>query len=271
MWGKQCRGTEDGYDNDRMAAFSEISQFGSHDTLTQNGENLTCLESQRSELSSCLWKRWQPKCQTAVNSLSTPKTSRQLLQPCSFVFLYINISSVLSYFVILEELFHGQFFRQNHLWHNGLLILQFILTRHWGHHSEPGPSFQTNMHEGEPEFWQGILDAVSRPELSCLLAARHVCSCKSHQIRSHRIGEHPVESHSSTAGLTPLCVIQIWGEYGKTSSRCAAISAAVFLSNHIISSSTDTLTEAWSEHPKKHKRGGARWHMANYWSWQANG
>lgn len=165
---------------------------------------------------------------------------------------YLHQQSVLSHsvFYTLEELFRGMVLRQNHLSDNGPFILQFILTRHWGHHSQSEPSFQTNMHEREPEFWQGILDAVSRPELSCLLAARHVCSCKSHQIRSHRIGEQPAESHSSTAGLTPLCVIQIWGEYGKTSSRCAAISAAFFFSSQIISSSTDKPVKARSQHQK---------------------
>ncbi len=104
--------------------------------------------------------------------------------------------------------------RQNHLSHNGPLTSSFILKRHWGHHSQSEPSFQTNMHEREPEFWQDRLGAVSRPELSCLLAGRHVCSCKSHQIRNHRTGEQPVESHSSTAGLTLRCVIWIRREYG---------------------------------------------------------
>ena len=41
---------------------------------------------------------------------------------------------------------------------------------------------------------------MSRPGLSCLLAVQHVCSCKSHQIRGHRTGKRPVESHSATQG-----------------------------------------------------------------------
>lgn len=104
------------------------------------------------------------------------------------------------------------FSKDNHLSYNGPLILLFILTRHWGQHSQSEPSFQTDKHKREPEFWQGILDSVSRPELSCLLAGRHVCSCKSHQIRSHRTGEWSVESHSSTAGSTLLCVSSKYGE-----------------------------------------------------------
>lgn len=122
-----------------------------------------------------------------------------------------------SYFVklILEQHFSELFSRQNHLSHNGPLILLFILTRHRGHNSRSEPSFQTNMHEQEPEFWQGILDSVSRPELSCLLAGWHVCSCKSHQIGNHSTGEQSVESHSSTPGLTLLCVIQKTGRIWK--------------------------------------------------------
>ncbi len=107
--------------------------------------------------------------------------------------------------------------RKNHLSHNEPLISSFTSTHHWGHRSQSEPSFQTNVHEPQPEFWQGRPGAVSRPELSCLLAGRCVCSCKSHQIRNHRTGKRPVESQSSTAGLTLPCVIQIWRECGRSS------------------------------------------------------
>lgn len=133
------------------------------------------------------------------------------------------------------------FSRHNHLSHNGVLILLFILTRHWGHHSRSGCLISNHY------AWAGATALAG--DGGCCVQARakpplglgcHVCSCKSHQIRSHSAGDQPVESHGSTAGLTPLRAVQIWTQYGRMSLQQMCCDFTEFPHSQIISSLTDT-------------------------------
>lgn len=114
----------------------------------------------------------------------------------------------------MEKHFSGIFSRPNHLSRNGPLILSFILTRHWGHHSQSEPSFQTNMHELGAGVLAGeagrCVQARAKLPLGC-------AACLFVQITPNQGPQNwkaACRVPLCNPGLTWLCVVQTWREYG---------------------------------------------------------
>lgn len=91
--------------------------------------------------------------------------------------------------------------------------------------------------------------AASRPELSRLLAALHICLCKSHRIGGggevggHWVGTRPVASHSSTVGVNaaerPPNMEELKGLKGQPppSHHPSKINNEVFISSSVVEKS----------------------------------